>query len=155
VAVSRLPPEKCKRVRGGRPQVSPKSFVQRLKQDNELFRSFMHQDAHEFLNFLLNDCCETLERKQKVRGIRCANQTPYVAPCLGTFRAQTAFGRGAWRARRATRLGCGLTGDDWLGCSGGGAGGRGGGGFSGGGSSGGGEEEEDVGARGVRGHAHQ
>jgi ubiquitin C-terminal hydrolase len=58
-------------VRVGAPQVSPKSFVQRLKQDNELFRSFMHQDAHEFLNFLLNDCCETLERKQKVHAPLC------------------------------------------------------------------------------------
>jgi hypothetical protein len=52
---------------GGWMQVSPKQFVQRLKHDNELFRSFMHQDAHEFLNFLLNDCCETLERKHSVR----------------------------------------------------------------------------------------
>lgn len=44
--------------------ISPKRFVQRLKQDNELFRSFLHQDAHEFLNFLLNEICEVLERRQ-------------------------------------------------------------------------------------------
>mmetsp|Transcript_7748 Transcript_7748/g.14597 ORF Transcript_7748/g.14597 Transcript_7748/m.14597 type:complete len:353 (-) Transcript_7748:250-1308(-) len=42
--------------------IAPKRFVQRLKLDNELFRSFMHQDAHEFLNFLLNEICEVLER---------------------------------------------------------------------------------------------
>jgi len=45
--------------------ISPKKFVNRLKQDNELFRSFMHQDAHEFLNFLLNEICEVLEAEHK------------------------------------------------------------------------------------------
>jgi ubiquitin carboxyl-terminal hydrolase 12/46 len=34
--------------------IAPKRFVQRLKKQNELFRSYMHQDAHEFLNYLLN-----------------------------------------------------------------------------------------------------
>mmetsp|Transcript_19518 Transcript_19518/g.32811 ORF Transcript_19518/g.32811 Transcript_19518/m.32811 type:complete len:347 (-) Transcript_19518:212-1252(-) len=43
--------------------ISPKKFIFRLKQDNELFRSFMHQDAHEFLNFLLNESCEVLEKE--------------------------------------------------------------------------------------------
>jgi ubiquitin carboxyl-terminal hydrolase 12/46 len=43
--------------------LAPKRFVQRLKQDNELFRSFQHQDAHEFLNFLLNSCCDILEKE--------------------------------------------------------------------------------------------
>ena len=38
--------------------MAPKKFIQRLKRDNELFRSFMHQDAHEFFNFTLNECCE-------------------------------------------------------------------------------------------------
>ena len=41
--------------------VAPKRFIQRLRLDNELFRSHMHQDAHEFLNFLLNCCCDLLE----------------------------------------------------------------------------------------------
>jgi len=35
--------------------IAPKRFVQRVKKQNELFRSYMHQDAHEFLNFLLNE----------------------------------------------------------------------------------------------------
>lgn len=61
--------------------MSPKSFVQRLKQDNELFRSFMHQDAHEFLNFLLNDCCETLQRKQKVRAPLCQQDAVCYTVC--------------------------------------------------------------------------
>ena len=44
---------------------SPKRFIARLKHDNELFRSFMHQDAHEFFNYTLNECCEILEREAK------------------------------------------------------------------------------------------
>lgn len=45
--------------------IAPKRFVQRLKRDNELFRSYMHQDAHEFLNYLLNECSELLEKEQR------------------------------------------------------------------------------------------
>mmetsp|Transcript_26252 Transcript_26252/g.67522 ORF Transcript_26252/g.67522 Transcript_26252/m.67522 type:complete len:353 (+) Transcript_26252:415-1473(+) len=47
--------------------IAPKRFIQRLKKDNELFRGYMHQDAHEFLNFLLNEMVETLERDEKDR----------------------------------------------------------------------------------------
>jgi ubiquitin C-terminal hydrolase len=46
--------------------LAPKRFVARLKRDNEAFRSFMHQDAHEFLNFLLNSCCDILEKEARV-----------------------------------------------------------------------------------------
>ncbi|KDQ18204.1 hypothetical protein BOTBODRAFT_104879, partial [Botryobasidium botryosum FD-172 SS1] len=42
-------------------KVSPGSFIDRLKKENEVFRSSMHQDAHEFLNFLLNKVVEDLE----------------------------------------------------------------------------------------------
>lgn len=45
--------------------VAPKKFVQKLRKENELFRSFMHQDAHEFLNYLLNVIAETLQKEQK------------------------------------------------------------------------------------------
>lgn len=48
--------------------IGPRKFVNRLKQDNELFKSsFMHQDAHEFLNFLLNESCEILEKEEKAK----------------------------------------------------------------------------------------
>ena len=50
---------------------APKRFIQRLKRDNELFRSFMHQDAHEFFNYTLNECCEILEKRE-----RAANPDP-------------------------------------------------------------------------------
>ncbi|KAJ3219535.1 hypothetical protein HDU67_000480 [Dinochytrium kinnereticum] len=40
--------------------VAPSQFVAKLKKENELFRSTMHQDAHEFLNYTLNAIAETL-----------------------------------------------------------------------------------------------
>lgn len=47
--------------------IQPKRFVQRVKRDNELFRSYMHQDAHEFLNFLLNEAHDILEKQARER----------------------------------------------------------------------------------------
>ena len=46
------------------PVVETKKFVSRLKKSNECFNSYEHQDAHEFLNYLLNECCEILERER-------------------------------------------------------------------------------------------
>lgn len=43
--------------------VSPTFLVETLKKENELFRSAMHQDAHEFLNFLLNEVIDSLEKE--------------------------------------------------------------------------------------------
>lgn len=43
--------------------IAPKRFVQRVKKQNELFRTYMHQDAHEFLNFLLNELVDILEKE--------------------------------------------------------------------------------------------
>lgn len=45
--------------------LAPKKFVNKLRKENELFRGYMHQDAHEFLNYLLNEVAETLQREQK------------------------------------------------------------------------------------------
>ncbi|XP_039144611.1 ubiquitin carboxyl-terminal hydrolase 4-like [Dioscorea cayenensis subsp. rotundata] len=45
--------------------IAPKRFVQRVKKENELFRGYMHQDAHEFLIFLLNELVDILERESK------------------------------------------------------------------------------------------
>ena len=45
--------------------VSPSRFLDILKRDNEMFRTAMHQDAHEFLNLLLNDVVENVERHSK------------------------------------------------------------------------------------------
>lgn len=41
--------------------LGPRKFIQKLREENELFRSNMHQDAHEFLNYLLNEATEILD----------------------------------------------------------------------------------------------
>jgi ubiquitin carboxyl-terminal hydrolase 9/13 len=45
--------------------VAPRAFIDKLKELNENFRSTMHQDAHEFLNFLLNRIVEEIEQDKK------------------------------------------------------------------------------------------
>ncbi|KAI9100456.1 hypothetical protein DFS34DRAFT_648371 [Phlyctochytrium arcticum] len=45
--------------------VAPQQFIAILKKENELFRSTMHQDAHEMLNYLLNAIAEILLRHRK------------------------------------------------------------------------------------------
>ena len=45
--------------------VAPRAFIEKLKELNELFRSSMHQDAHEFLNYLLNRIVEETEEERK------------------------------------------------------------------------------------------
>uniref|UniRef100_A0A0D9VHF0 Ubiquitin carboxyl-terminal hydrolase n=1 Tax=Leersia perrieri TaxID=77586 RepID=A0A0D9VHF0_9ORYZ len=51
--------------------LAPKRFVLRVKKQNELFRSYMHQDAHEFWNFLLNEIVDIMEED-----CRTANNSP-------------------------------------------------------------------------------
>ncbi|KAL6303936.1 hypothetical protein BKA93DRAFT_701322, partial [Sparassis latifolia] len=41
--------------------VAPRAFIEKLREVNELFRGSMHQDAHEFLNFLLNRIVEEMD----------------------------------------------------------------------------------------------
>ncbi|KAL3620937.1 Ubiquitin carboxyl-terminal hydrolase 3 [Castilleja foliolosa] len=43
--------------------IAPRRFVQRVRKENESYRSYMHQDAHEFLNFLLNHLVDILEKE--------------------------------------------------------------------------------------------
>lgn len=45
--------------------VSPNKFLEILRRDNEMFRTAMHQDAHEFLNLLLNEVVENVEQFSK------------------------------------------------------------------------------------------
>ncbi|AQZ10837.1 UBP13 (YBL067C) and UBP9 (YER098W) [Zygosaccharomyces parabailii] len=47
--------------------VSPIKFVDILKKENVLFNTMMHQDAHEFLNFLLNELSDYLEKDMQSR----------------------------------------------------------------------------------------
>ncbi|KAJ3861914.1 hypothetical protein EV359DRAFT_15055, partial [Lentinula novae-zelandiae] len=45
--------------------VAPSAFIEQLRRVNELFRSTMHQDAHEFFNYLLNKIVEEIEEDRK------------------------------------------------------------------------------------------
>jgi len=45
--------------------VSPNKFLEILRRENEMFRTAMHQDAHEFLNLLLNEVVENVEQFSK------------------------------------------------------------------------------------------
>jgi len=47
--------------------VSPHKFLEVLRKENEMFRSAMHQDAHEFLNFLLNQVVDNVELYSKLQ----------------------------------------------------------------------------------------
>ncbi|KAF2278128.1 cysteine proteinase [Westerdykella ornata] len=49
--------------------VSPNKFLEVLRRENEMFRTPVHHDAHEFLNFLLNQVVEHVEQfpKQRLR----------------------------------------------------------------------------------------
>ena len=54
--------------------IAPKKFIQRLRKENELFDNYMQQDAHEFLNYLLNTVADILQA-EKTQG---KNKTPAV-----------------------------------------------------------------------------
>lgn len=43
--------------------VNPNAFITKLRKENELFRTTMHQDAHEFLNYLINRVVEDIEEE--------------------------------------------------------------------------------------------
>jgi len=45
--------------------VAPRAFIEKLKDVNTEFRNTNHQDAHEFLNFLLNKIVEEIEEERK------------------------------------------------------------------------------------------
>jgi hypothetical protein len=50
--------------------VAPRAFIEKLKDVNSEFRNMNHQDAHEFLNFLLNRIVEEmLEDRKHQQGI--------------------------------------------------------------------------------------
>ena len=45
--------------------VSPSRFLEVLRRENEMFRTAMHQDAHEFFNLLLNEVVSNVEAYAK------------------------------------------------------------------------------------------
>nr|CAG4642519.1 EOG090X06IH [Evadne anonyx] len=49
--------------------IAPKKFIARLKKEKEEFDNYMQQDAHEFLNFLINHISEVISaERQQVNG---------------------------------------------------------------------------------------
>lgn len=45
--------------------LQPKKFISRLRKDNDAFDNLSQQDAHEFLNYLLNTCADLLKAEMK------------------------------------------------------------------------------------------
>ncbi|CAI9728904.1 ubiquitin carboxyl-terminal hydrolase 46-like [Octopus vulgaris] len=45
--------------------IAPKKFITRLRKENELFDNYMQQDAHEFLNYLLNTVADLLQAEKQ------------------------------------------------------------------------------------------
>lgn len=54
---------KCSKRKFG--SLQPRKFIGRLRKDNALFDNYQQQDAHEFLNFLLNHIADQLTEKMK------------------------------------------------------------------------------------------
>ncbi|CAI2348114.1 unnamed protein product [Caenorhabditis sp. 36 PRJEB53466] len=54
--------------------IAPKRFITKLKKENELFDNYMQQDAHEFLNYLLNTISETLIEEKNAEKEKASRQ---------------------------------------------------------------------------------
>ncbi|KAH7287676.1 hypothetical protein KP509_32G069000 [Ceratopteris richardii] len=74
--------------------IAPKRFVQRVKKQNELFRSYMHQDAHEFLNYLLNDLVDILEKEAKTSANGGTSQNSGIHQEKGANAVSNGYGNG-------------------------------------------------------------
>ncbi len=61
--------------------MAPRAFIDKLKELNELFRSSMHQDAHEFLNYLLNRVMEDMEEDGRRHGSAANGTSKSVEDC--------------------------------------------------------------------------
>lgn len=55
--------------------IAPKRFITKLKKENEIFDNYMQQDAHEFLNCLLNTISETLAEEKRGEKVYRTNGT--------------------------------------------------------------------------------
>lgn len=59
--------------------LAPKKFIARLRKENDLFDNYMQQDAHEFLNYLLNTIADILQEKHQANAkgkVVCQNGEP-------------------------------------------------------------------------------
>ncbi|KAF8257690.1 hypothetical protein EI94DRAFT_1757233 [Lactarius quietus] len=55
--------------------LAPRAFIDKLRDCNELFRGAMHQDAHEFLNYLLNKIVEEIQYDKHHKGVSPSNDS--------------------------------------------------------------------------------
>lgn len=57
--------------------IAPKKFIARLRKENEVFDNYLQQDAHEFLNYLLNTIADLLTAENnnslEVNNVRTSN----------------------------------------------------------------------------------
>lgn len=58
--------------------IAPKKFIARLRKEKEEFDNYMQQDAHEFLNFLINHINEIILAERGQSAPRAARGTPGV-----------------------------------------------------------------------------
>ncbi|KAF9416783.1 hypothetical protein BGZ94_010114 [Podila epigama] len=72
---------------------TPTAFVAKVKKENELFRSSMHQDAHEFLMFIISSISEDIEADVKANGKEI--EEPLPKPALNGTNGAIAQGNPA------------------------------------------------------------
>ncbi|KAJ2669569.1 hypothetical protein IWW42_004521 [Coemansia sp. RSA 1085] len=63
---------------------SPQGLICKLKELNEIFRSNAHQDAHEFLNYLLNEIVENVQKIHRDKQLQDFTGAPLEGPNLFT-----------------------------------------------------------------------
>ncbi|KAJ2848230.1 hypothetical protein IWW36_003424 [Coemansia brasiliensis] len=63
---------------------SPQGLIAKLKELNEIFRSNAHQDAHEFLNYLLNEIVENVQKIHRDKQLQEFTGAPLEGPNLFT-----------------------------------------------------------------------
>jgi ubiquitin carboxyl-terminal hydrolase 9/13 len=83
VYISRHPAEKA--------TVAPRAFIDKLRDGNELFRGAMHQDAHEFLNYLLNKIVEEIQDDKHHRDKDVDDSNPTSEDCECSSHVQVCF----------------------------------------------------------------
>ncbi|TPX08912.1 uncharacterized protein E0L32_009616 [Thyridium curvatum] len=55
--------------------ISPQRFLEIFRRDNEMFRTSMHQDAHEFYGMVLNDVITNVESNARQRQVKEKEET--------------------------------------------------------------------------------
>lgn len=78
--------------------LSPQRFLEIFKRDNELFRTSMHQDAHEFYGLVLNDVITNVEDNARKLDAQAAAQNDGLTQSVGN-----ALGSGLNQQMNGTR----------------------------------------------------